>query len=574
MAKLPESRAPENPDKQGWTLRGRLLVALTVALLPVAVVIILQGLERSRLDTENVRERLIQSARAAATEEQNLTASAEQLLRAVSHIADVRDVTRDCSTVLSDALRGVTYFLNIARLNAQGMVVCSALREAIGRDASTNPVFSQLSKSGDKLAIGDLQMSTILDQPVIAAMLPIYDRAGQFDGGVSAVLNVRWVDYMMRSADIPDEAVIAVFDRNSAIVSSNNPTVSKDLFSKALSSDIREGEWFSGEDSSGQNWSYAVAGLGNAVFVGFAMPDEQLFSQTYIHMGIDFILPFAMIGVAWVAIWIATERQITQWIYYLRRVAAAYRSGHYAIRPQLHGAPEEFTLLGDAMSDMAAAIQDRDRRLREAIGTKSVLIKEIHHRVKNNLQIVMSLLSLQATHVDDSAAREALLQAQTRINALALVHRILNDIEDQTTVDVKRLLDELSRQIAEGMGFARSGRIVTDVIARQFPGSVAVPVALFTVEALTNIYKHAYPEPKGGLIRVSLQRVEGRKLKLSIEDDGVGFAPSSGGRSIGSRLIQTFGRQLGGESMVRSRPGQGTIVEVVFPEPAESADQV
>ena len=115
------------------------------------------------------------------------------------------------------------------------------------------------------------------------------------------------------------------------------------------------------------------------------------------------------------------------------------------------------------MSEMAENIQDRDRRLRDAVNLKSTLIKEIHHRVKNNLQIVMSLLSIQANQVKDPGARDALMQAQTRINALALVHRILNELEDQSTLDLKQLLEELSRQIAEGMGDTDHVKIEVDV---------------------------------------------------------------------------------------------------------------
>src|SRR3954468_21156183 len=101
---------------------------------------------------------------------------------------------------------------------------------------------------------------------------------------------------------------------------------------------------------------------------------------------------------------------------------------------------------------MAEGIQDPDRRLREAADVKTTLIKEIHHRVKNNLQIVMSLLSIQAKQAKDKVSRDALMQAQTRINALALVHRILNELEDQSTLDLKQLLEELAHQIAGAMG--------------------------------------------------------------------------------------------------------------------------
>ena len=147
--------------------------------------------------------------------------------------------------------------------------------------------------------------------------------------------------------------------------------------------------------------------MGNSIFVAFAMSESRLFGPTYLHVGLDFLLPILMIGFAWVAIWLATDRQVTQWINYLRRIAAAYRSGHYAIRPDLAEAPVEFRLLGDAMSEMAEGIQDRDRRLREAVDMKTTLIKEIHHRVKNNLQIVMSLLSIQAQQVKDAGAERS-----------------------------------------------------------------------------------------------------------------------------------------------------------------------
>ena len=213
-------------------------------------------------------------------------------------------------------------------------------------------------------------------------------------------------------------------------------------------------------------------------------------------------------------------------------------------------------------------VRVRDRRLREAVNLKTTLIREIHHRVKNNLQIVMSLLSIQANQVRDPHAREALMQAQTRINALALVHRILNELEDQSTLDLKQLLDELSRQIAEGMGDTEHVRVEVDVPHMVVNSGIAVALALFTVEALTNIFKHAYPLQRQGVITVKLAPEGAGKLKLSIADDGIGFTMDETGKSVGSRLIRTFGAQLGGVSSVHSEAGRGTVVELVFPDPA------
>jgi two-component sensor histidine kinase len=178
----------------------------------------------------------------------------------------------------------------------------------------------------------------------------------------------------------------------------------------------------------------------------------------------------------------------------------------------------------------------------------------------------MSLLSIQANQVKDAGAREALVQAQTRINALALVHRILNELEDQSTLDIRQLLEELSHQIAGGMSDDRV-RVEVDVPSRTVSGSVAVALALFTVEALTNIFKHAFPGDEEGVIRVSMAEVEGGKLRLAIADNGTGFQMDETGKSVGSRLIKTFGLQLGGVSSVQSEPGRGTVVDLVFPNP-------
>ena len=239
---------------------------------------------------------------------------------------------------------------------------------------------------------------------------------------------------------LPKGAVAVIYDRNGAILATNDSERgARTSRLRRMKAGFPDGASLDAYQA-GRAWRFGnVALLGNTMFVAFAEQEQRLFGQTYVHVGIDFLLPIAMILFAWIAIWFATDRQVTQWIAYLRRIAIAYRSGHYTIRPDLADAPTEFKQLGEAMSEMAGGIQDRDRRLRESVKLKTTLIREIHHRVKNNLQIVMSLLSIQANQVKDVHAREALMQAQTRINALALVHRILNELEDQSTLDLKQL---------------------------------------------------------------------------------------------------------------------------------------
>ena len=555
----------------GWTLRRRLQAIITLALLPVVLVSIFQGVERARLDMSNVHDRLLQSARTVAAGDQNLLAAAEQVLRAVGSLSEVRGMNGNCDGVLADTLIGVRYFSNLSRIDADGRIACSAMALAHGLSVKEYAVFQEAQKT-DGMVVSNELINRVTGQPVIGGMLALHKPDGTFDGTVAISLDVHWIDYMMRVANLPKGAVVAVYDRSGNVIATNNKDVGTAIAKAAISSGASN-EVSRAQDSRRDVWRFGNASLmGNSIFVAFAMGESRLFGATYLHVGLDFALPILMIGFAWFAIWLATDRQVTQWINYLRRIAAAYRSGHYAIRPDLMEAPVEFKLLGDAMSEMAEGIQDRDRRLREAVDVKTTLIREIHHRVKNNLQIVMSLLSIQANQVRDQVAKEALLQAQTRINALALVHRILNELEDQSTLDIKQLLEELSHQIAGGMS-NDNVKVEVDVTSRVVSGSVAVALALFTVEALTNIFKHAFPEEKQGVIRVTLAPAPGDKLKLTISDNGLGFAMGGTSRSVGSRLIKTFGLQLGGASSVHSEPGKGTVVDLVFPDPDLRQDQ-
>jgi two-component sensor histidine kinase len=556
----------------GWTLRQRLQVLITLALLPVVLVSLFQGVARARLDIQNVHDRLIQSARTVAGGDENLLAAAEQVLRAVGSLSEVRGINGNCDGVLADTLIGVRYFSNLIRIDEHGQVACSATALAKGANVGDYAVF-KAAKNSRGMAVSNELTSRVSGQPVITAMLALHKPDGSFDGAVAISLDVHWIDYMMRSSDLPKGAVVAVYDRSGKLIASNSKDVGAIIARAAVQNGQGPREIASVIDSRGDLWRYGNAALiGNSIFVAFAMGESRLFSPTYLHVGLDFALPILMIGFAWFAIWLATDRQVTQWINYLRRIAAAYRSGHYVIRPDLADAPTEFKLLGDAMSEMAEGIQDRDRRLREAVDMKTTLIKEIHHRVKNNLQIVMSLLSIQANQVRDTGARDALLQAQTRINALALVHRILNELEDQSTLDIRQLLEELSHQIAGGMSNDRV-KVEVDVPSRVVSGSMAVAMALFTVEALTNIFKHAYPGEAEGVIRVRMTPLPAGKLKLAISDDGIGFSMDETGKSVGSRLIKTFGLQLGGVSSVHSEPGQGTVVDLVFPDPDLKASE-
>ena len=555
----------------GWSLRLKLLFTVFLALTPVALVSVVQGVDRIGRDVAQAREILIASARASAGEEANLLASAEQILRALANQPSVRATDAGCSAALADALHGLGYFTNIVRTRADGSVACTARKMPVN-NVSARAWWEETQKtSGFVVAQQTIGAN---GGPTIVGVIALQDAKRRFDGALATTIDVRWFDAMLRAQKLPEDTVVVLLDKTGSAIASNRPGVAAQIFPLGENPAATLNQLQTTRDKNGRAWSYAVAPLVTRnVFVAYAQRETTLFGATYVHVTADLVLPIFMLGLASLAIWIATDRQVTRWIVYLRRIAGAYARGHYAIRPHaLDGAPMEFRELAESFSAVAAAVQDRDRALRDAVTQKTMLIKETHHRVKNNLQIVMSLLSLQAGQLRDPAAQEALRQAQIRVNALALVHRILHEVEEQSIVELKELLQDLTAQINEGFGGERRNvRIDFDMVERHVPSDVAVPLTLFAVEAITNVFKHAYPGNGGGRMLVSLQPLHDGKLCLSIEDDGVGVpdTPSKDGKrsGIGSRLIEAFAQQVGGEGAIKPRPGGGTIVSLRFADP-------
>jgi len=271
-------------------------------------------------------------------------------------------------------------------------------------------------------------------------------------------------------------------------------------------------------------------------------------------------------------VWLATDWLVLRWIDYLRRIAGLYASGKLTVQPlrARRQAPSEITILADTMQDMAMKIRDRTIKLEGALEARDAAMKEIHHRVKNNLQIINSLLSLQSRKVSDPAALAVLDDARTRINALSLIHRSLYEHNDIRSVDVKSFFSELVTHLDQALGAEdQKVRIESVIDEDTIDADSAVPLALFTAEAVTNAIKHAFPNLTGGRVLVSY-RVTPTGPVLSIEDDGVG-GPEATARGLGSALMTAFARQVRGQLEESRSPGGGRIVKITMPMKVELA---
>jgi two-component sensor histidine kinase len=236
------------------------------------------------------------------------------------------------------------------------------------------------------------------------------------------------------------------------------------------------------------------------------------------------------------------------------------------VRPlQAERAPPEIRELAATLDDMAAGIVARDASLRDSLSEKDALMREIHHRVKNNLQIISSLLNMQQRALTDPAARTALNDTRQRITALAQIYRALYQGPDLKRVDLRPFLEELTALLLAGDSIG-AGPVRTEVHADPLvidPDRLA-PLALFAVEAITNAQKHALGE-RGGVLTVDFF-VRGEEAELAIGDDGPG-APKGPVEGVGRTLMTAFARQLRGKLLFEQSSAGGLLVRLVFPTP-------
>jgi len=258
---------------------------------------------------------------------------------------------------------------------------------------------------------------------------------------------------------------------------------------------------------------------------------------------------------------LAAQRYLVEPLEKLAISVADWRR-HGTFQPDLpHALPLEIRQMERAFSRATRRLDRHEARLQRAAKQQDLLIKEIHHRVKNNLQIVASLLNLQANRIKLPEAREEFHLVRDRVRSLATLHRHLYPEGGLSTLDIRAFLEELASQIFTANNRINRGRISLSLNVETMPitPDQAVPLALIVTEVVTNALRYAFPDERAGSVFIGLHRVEDNAL-LIIRDDGVGLTNASPNdvdkrEGIGLQLVRGFGRQLGATLEISSESG-------------------
>jgi PAS domain S-box-containing protein len=229
---------------------------------------------------------------------------------------------------------------------------------------------------------------------------------------------------------------------------------------------------------------------------------------------------------------------------------------------------EEHNMMGIVgCSRVVTKERQAEEQIKRSLQEKEVLLREIHHRVKNNLQVVSSLLNMQARNVKDKGTIEVLYEARDRIKTMSLIHSQLYESRDFAEINMKGFVDVLLGQLLQSypVGGTRIANVVR-VDDCPFPISTAVPVGLIINELLSNALKHAFKGKEEGMIEVRLTASEGGRINLTVSDDGVGMPPGfdiNESETLGLRLVKILSEdQLQGTLEVTS--GRGATFGIEF----------
>jgi PAS domain S-box-containing protein len=217
-------------------------------------------------------------------------------------------------------------------------------------------------------------------------------------------------------------------------------------------------------------------------------------------------------------------------------------------------------------AELEERVRSRTSELASALAEREVLLQEVHHRVKNNLQVISSLINLQIRKLGDAGSRDALEECKTRVQAIALIHEKLYQSKDCSRIEFSEYARSLASNVFQttDVSLARvSLFLAIDHVAVAV--DTAIPCGLVLNELVMNALKHAFPDGRQGNVRVEFARIEDGRYRLAVTDDGVGLPEGfdiAASETLGLQLVSTLSRQLDAELEVTGR--EGASVQLTF----------
>lgn len=558
------------------TVRWRLTLILLLTMLPAAIYSLHEAWSARESEIGRIEASAHRLALVAAAYQREMLDSTRRVLTTLTQLPEIRSsASPRCAETLSRLLVSFPEYRDLATVDRDGNILCSGSATVERETVGDRTWFHQMRQTL-KFTIGEYVVGAH-GTTILPVAVPVVEN-GSFTGAVAASISIDWLQRLMGRINLPQFGVVHLLDRDGVVLAAYPPMAdaARSLpMSRALEKVLNGNSIppvLATSDRSGMQRLYGIASIedGDAVVL-FSIPHQRALSGVAAQFWGLLAGPLAMWALAVIAAWITSEFLIARWLRRLCRSAAAFSRGDLAVRPHIPDSPREIRQLAATFSRMADTIQAREAELRGSLKEKEILLKEIHHRVNNNLQTVTSLLNLQSRRVADPAARRVLDTTQMRVRALSLVHKHLYEGENLAAVDMKAFVAELCAQLWRLYAVDENRiRPVIDMPTLHVTPDTAIPLGLLITEAVANTLKHAFPEGRSGGVEITLTQDRSGAI-LQIADNGVGHLHRGGTQDeeegLGLTLIRALALQLHARLVLEG--SRGTTVVLQFNRPLD-----
>ncbi|KII16028.1 histidine kinase [Phaeobacter sp. S60] len=559
----------------------RLAALMTLALLPLGMIAIYQTYsvidEADRLSRVAILARAEQAALAERELLQRTNGAAEALSAVTLPLRDQPDV---CNAMMSSFVAEQSAYSFAGLVDPDGRIVCSS-SGGQGSIANT-PIFKRaLSRRAPTYGVGrNLDGS---DGFELSLTLPVDTEGGTVGYLVLAIPNRLTSSFF--TDDWRLEGIrFATINEQGEILSASEPLSQAGLILPQTSErrDLmaRSGETFFAVSNSGEKRFFAVSDIipGQIAVVG-SWPATQAKVATgaggwVFTLAFPVLMWLAGMGVGVFGLHRLVIRHLSDLRTAMRRYALGERE---QAQLELTNPPREFAEAQQSFNRMVLILSKAEERREIDLREKTILLREIHHRVKNNLQLIASIMNMQARTARSDEARTVLAQLQRRVRGLAAIHRSLNTNPDVTTVDAAELITALAREVAAmSQGSDEAVTIETKLERVPLNQDDAVNLSMLVAEALTNAARYAAATEDGRrVVQVYFGVEQGGFCRLEIHNAlgprcGVAHEERHFTSGLGAQLIKAFVAQLNGEAKTTETKTKFTY-EVIFPHSDDTA---
>lgn len=577
----PSSSGPPWMTRPGIALR--LAFILSLAILPLGLISVLQT---SRV----MEERQSLSAAALLEETQQAVSVALDMIRAAENTAetlslslpDLRDTPETCNAVLSRIVENTPHFAFAGYVVSGSRVTCSSQ----GAITLTGPVANHSALLSQDPSIFVSSVEILAGRTTLNVTAPVI-ADGVFRGTVW--IAVPLVDFNQALADAAPDVDLVLFRPDGAMLATAQLTDDRRLVlprDRTLAELAGEGrQAFRADNREGVPRDFAVAPIAeDAVLVlgSWAPRQHGLVMSVYAEV-FALYFPFAIWIITIMVAYVGVHRLVIRHVRRLRSWMRLYAQGQIDFtRARLDNPPLELEEVADAFRAMTERLSDQDRNRQEDLEEKTVLLREVHHRVKNNLQLISSMMNIQIRATDNPVAKHLLRRIQDRVMALSAIHRYLYMARKLSMVRADTLLEDIiQQQVAVGT-LEEAGhriRVSTQLDPIEVTPDQSVPLSLLVAEAAVNAVKHSGVDQdlEGAWIDIALKLAELGIVTLSVVNSRPETSPDTDDDTrdrtgLGSRLIHTFASQLNGSVETTDDAPDRYELHVTFPLAWHSSD--